>query len=211
MPNTELTKRYKKFRAESYPELRDLYERLATEGQTPQVLMISCCDSRVNPDQILSAEPGELFMVRNIANMVPPYTPDDAHHGTASAIEFAVRFLEVGHIMIMGHAKCGGIQALYDGVDSLGKKSDFIHNWVEQGETAKARVLKNNNDCSREDQLIALEQANIQLGLENLLTYPWLKERVDAGKLQLYGLRFDIGNATLTEFDPKSNKFEPIK
>ena len=82
---------------------------------------------------------------------------------------------------------------------------------MEQGETAKARVLKNNSDCSREDQLIALEEANIQLGLENLLTYPWLKERVDTGKLQLYGLRFDIGNATLTEFDTKSRKFEPIK
>ena len=210
MANTELVKRYKTFRSESYPELRDLYEKLATEGQSPGVLMISCCDSRVNPDQILSAEPGELFVVRNIANMVPSYTPDDAHHGTASAIEFAVRFLKVRHIMIMGHAGCGGIRALLGGADGLDAETDFVHNWVEQGEPAKARVLKEKSSCSEEDQLVALEEANIEVGLENLMTYPWLKERVDAGKLHLYGLRFDILNATLTEFSPTSGKFEPV-
>ncbi len=211
MPTTEITNRFRKFRKESYPKFRSLFERLATEGQAPDALVISCCDSRVSPSQLLSAQPGDLFVLRNVANMVPPFAPDSAHHGTASAIEYAVRFLKIRHVVIMGHAGCGGIEALLDDHEDIREGSDFLHQWVSLGAAAKAKVLDTKENCSRAEQLRALEEANIEFGLQNLLSYPWLKERVDAGGLTLHGLRFDIAHAAMTEFSPETGAFKAVE
>jgi carbonic anhydrase len=182
---------YRRFRAQQWPERRAMFERLAHGGQSPRAMIVACCDSRVDPTMIFNAEPGELFVLRNVANLVPPYQPDLAFHATSAALEFAVRVLEVTDLIVMGHAMCGGIGVLLQGAPP--GAGDFLLPWMRIAEPAKRRVLARGGADPQTD----CEQESVRLSLENLLTFPWVAERVAAGKLKLTGSVFDIRSGVL--------------
>ena len=187
---------YRRFRAERWPERRAVFEHLASGGQSPRTMVIACSDSRVDPTMIFNAEPGELFILRNVANLVPPYQPDLAFHATSAALEFAVRVLEVSDLIVMGHAMCGGIRVLLHGApDPAG---DFLLPWMRIAEPAKRRVLERASADPQSD----CEQESVKLSLENLLTFPWLAERVAAKQLILTGTIFDIRSGILAMLQP---------
>ncbi len=198
---------YRRFRSGSYREQKDLYTELAEEGQSPKAMIISCCDSRVDPALVLDADPGVVFAVRNVANLVPPACPDGSYHGTSAALEFAVLHLGVEHIIIMGHAQCGGIKALYEDLD---KGADFIIPWMHIVADARTRVRETADGKPENEQLREMEQEAIRVSLANLLTFPWIKDRVDAGTLQLHGWYFDLGSGVMFDLDPKTNSFHPL-
>jgi carbonic anhydrase len=184
---------YRRFRRDRWPERRRQFEILADSGQQPRALVVSCADSRVDPAMIFDAGPGELFIIRNVANLVPPFAPDGSHHGTSAAVEFAVRILEVPQILVMGHGLCGGVRALLE--NNLAEPSDFIAPWIELAATAKARALARTDSS---DQQLCCEQETIRLSMENLSTFPWIESRLAAGALQLSGAHFDIRSGELS-------------
>lgn len=187
---------YQRFRHDRWPERRQQFEALADAGQRPRALVISCADSRVDPGMIFDAGPGELFTVRNVANLVPPYAPDGAHHGTSAALEFAVRILQVPDIMVMGHGLCGGVRALLQGAPA--EASDFIAPWIALAAAAKARALARTDIP---DPQLCCEYETIKLSLENLATFPWIASRIAAGTLRLHGAHFDIRSGELSVLD----------
>ena len=183
---------YRRFRDTAWPEHRRLFERLAEDGQTPSTMIVACSDSRVDPQMIFGAGPGELFVVRNVANIVPPYQPDQAYHGTSAALEFGIKALNVRRLIVMGHGLCGGVQALMSGTpESLG---DFVAPWLRVGARARDRVLA----CTAEDPQLEGEHAVVRLSLENLRTFPWILEREQDGRLALLGAHFDVRFGRLT-------------
>jgi len=194
---------YHRFRSRQWPERKALFEGLADQGQSPRAMVIACSDSRVDPTMIFGAEPGELFILRNVANLVPPYAPDAAFHATSAALEFAVRVLEVQDLIVMGHAMCGGIRVLLDGPpDPAG---DFLVPWMQIAEPAKDRVLER----APADPQAECEREAVKLSLENLLTFPWIAERVGQGKLRLVGSIFDIRSGVLAILQP-DGVFAPV-
>jgi carbonic anhydrase len=195
----DLLEGYRRFRATSWPDRKALFEKLAARGQRPQTLVIACSDSRVDPSMIFDAGPGELFVVRNVANLVPPYTqPDHDHHGTSAAIEFAVRVLEVKQIVVMGHALCGGAGALIDGTPEAAQ--DFLPYWISIGAPARDIALRLSDDPAERRRII--EHQCVQLSLRNLETFPWLKERVEDGRLELHGAYFAVATGVLERLRP---------
>jgi carbonic anhydrase len=187
---------YQRFRRDRWPERRQQFETLADAGQHPRALVVSCADSRVDPAMIFDAGPGELFIVRNVANLVPPYAPDGAWHGTSAALEFAVRILEVPDILVMGHAMCGGVRALLEGAPA--EASDFIAPWVGLAAPARDRALARTDIL---DLQLCCEQETIRLSLDNLMTFPWIASRLAAGTLRLHGAHFDIRAGELSVLD----------
>lgn len=185
MPIDRLIAGFKSFRETYYEEQPDFYRSLVEKGQKPDVMVIACSDSRVNPSIIAKAEPGELFIVRNVANLVPPYEPDSHYHGTSAAIEFAVRDLNVEHIIVLGHSHCGGIRCLCEGHEDA-KNREFIDGWMSIVEQARDDSLKG------EAQLRNVEREAVKVSLDNLLTFPWVKRRVEDGRLKLHGWLFDL-------------------
>ncbi|MCH7487741.1 MAG: carbonic anhydrase [Proteobacteria bacterium] len=185
MPIDRLIAGFKSFRETYYEEQPDFYRSLVEKGQKPDVMVIACSDSRVNPSIIAKAEPGELFIVRNVANLVPPYEPDSHYHGTSAAIEFAVRDLNVEHIIVLGHSHCGGIRCLCEGHEDA-KNREFIDGWMSIVEQARDDSLKG------EAQLRNVEREAVKISLDNLLTFPWVKRRVENGRLKLHGWLFDL-------------------
>jgi len=183
---------YQRFRREGWPERRRLFESLAAEGQRPEALVIGCVDSRVDPSAIFDAAPGQILTVRNVANLVPPYAPDAAYHGTSAALEFAVRVLGVPHLVVLGHGQCSGIQALLRGAPE--EAQDFVAPWMGIAAQGRARALQ----CDTpEAQQQCLEHEGIKLSLANLMTFPWIAERVGAGQLSLHGAWFAIHTGVL--------------
>jgi carbonic anhydrase len=182
-----------RFRAVTWPAERDRYESLAKLGQSPETMVIACSDSRVDPQTVFGAIPGELFVVRNVAGLVPPYTPDSGYHGTSAALEFAVRVLKVARIAVLGHAQCGGVLSMLEGATGVAR--DFVEPWMRIAAPALQAVPR---QLSRDDRLCACEMEVVRLALENLLTFPWISEAVDAGTLRLQGFRFDIRSGLLT-------------
>ncbi|MEI6546625.1 MAG: carbonic anhydrase [Burkholderiales bacterium] len=182
-----------RFRAVTWPAERDRYESLAKLGQSPETMVIACSDSRVDPQTVFGAIPGELFVVRNVAGLVPPYTPDTGYHGTSAALEFAVRVLKVARIAVLGHAQCGGVLSMVEGAPGVAR--DFVEPWMRIAEPALQAIPR---QLSRDDRLCACEMAVVSLSLHNLLTFPWIREAVDAGTLRLQGFRFDIRSGLLT-------------
>lgn len=182
---------YHQFRESIWPERRKLFQALARDGQKPHALVISCSDSRVDPAMVFGAGPGELFIVRNVANLVPPYKPDGDYHGTSAALEFAVRVLQVPHIIVLGHAMCGGVHALLNGFPDAAK--DFVAPWMQIARQARTRALA----CDPVDPQTACEQETVKLSLDNLMTFPWVAERVAEGSLRLHGGTFDIRSGLL--------------
>ena len=193
---------YRRFRSDRWPIERERFERLAS-GQEPRTMVIACSDSRVDPSMIFGAAPGELFVVRNVANLVPSYAPDAAYHGTRR-LEFGVRALQVEDIIVLGHAQCGGAHALLEGAPP--SVSDFVEQWMTIGEPARLRALA----CPHEhDRQQVCEHEIVRVSLDNLLSFHWIREAVDAGRLSLHGWYFGIGTGTL-EVLGSDGRFAPV-
>lgn len=187
---------------------RSRYETLAQSGQNPEIMVISCVDSRVSPEVIFDASPGELLVVRNVANLVPSYETDrHSQHGTSAALEFGVQALKVKHIVVLGHASCGGIRAFADDSKPL-SASDFIGNWMSQIAPA-AEAVDIDITRDREAFLRRLELASVELSLQNLLTFPFIAAAVARGDTSLHGAYFGIGTGQLLLRDPNTGTFEP--
>jgi len=187
---------YRRFRAETWPQARARFEELAAQGQRPRTMVIACSDSRVDPQMIFSAGPGELFVLRNVANLVPPYMPDATFHGTSAAVEFAVRVLHVERIVVMGHALCGGVNALLRGAPP--EAQDFVAGWMTIAQKARAVALR----CDTpEAQQEACEHEAVRISLANQLTFPWVADAVQAGSLTLHGAHFGVATGRLVLVD----------
>lgn len=192
----KLLQGFGRFRENRFEDERDLFRRLSEEGQTPKVLVLGCCDSRVDPAIILDSAPGDLYVIRNIANLVPPYEEAGHYHGTSAALEFGVCNLEVEHVIVLGHAHCGGIRALLESPLKMQEKS-FVTGWMALAEEARAVVAKKLPHASPDELACACEKQAILTSLDNLLTFPWIRTRVESGKLALHGWYFDMDNGTL--------------
>ena len=199
---------YRSFRNSRLPAEQGRYRELAETGQSPQVMVIGCCDSRVSPEVIFDARPGELFVVRNVANLVPPYAPDGQYHGVSSALEFAIAGLKVRHIVVLGHAHCGGVQAFAEDAAPL-SAGDFIGKWMSLMAPAAEKVGPR-GQTTRQDYLIKLEQASIANSIENLLTFPKVRELAAAGELALHGAYFGVATGQLSVRDPATGEFRPV-
>jgi len=206
MANTHtLLEGFKRFKQTYFGDDKKLYASMK-EGQPAKTLMVACCDSRVDPAILTDCDPGDIFTVRNVANLVPPCEEDQHHHGTSSAIEYAVTALKVESIIIMGHANCGGIKGLWESEDL--NDSQFIHRWVSIAQEAKEWVKVNHATESNAIQLKACEQRAILVSLQNLMGFDFVRERVEAGSLRLHGWYFDLAAGELLCYNPESNKFE---
>lgn len=199
---------FKRFRKHYFDPHEQRFAALQ-QGQNPKVLVIGCSDSRVDPAILTGCAPGELFVVRNVANLVPPCEHDNHHHGVSAALEYAVCHLEVERIIILGHSGCGGIGALMHGIPD-GRPAEFIGPWVKIAERARQQVLLELPGKDQTTQSRACEQAAILVSLENLLTFPWISERVESGSLLLHGWYFDIGIGQLYSYAPETAGFEPL-
>lgn len=197
------------FQREIFPPKRDFFQQLALK-QRPKILMVACSDSRVDPAILTNAEPGDIFMIRNVANLVPPFAQDESKHGTSAALEFGVRALEVEHIIVFGHVGCGGIEALLNADPVLSREHAFIFNWLQIGDEARRRTLITCRHLPLPEQLRRLEQEAITTSLANLLTFPWIEERVGDGRLRLHGWHFDLHNGSINVYVPESNAFLPL-
>ncbi|MYM27564.1 carbonic anhydrase [Duganella sp. CY15W] len=198
---------FNRFQQQYFNENPDLYGNLRA-GQRPGTLLIGCCDSRVDPVLLTGSDPGDMFVVRNIANLVPPCTPT-ASAGVSSAIEFAVCELEVERIIVLGHARCGGIRAVM-APKPVQRETDFVGQWMRIAQPVAERVRRDLAHRSSEEQHHACELASILLSLDNLLTYPWLKRRVDQGKLKLHGWYFDLESGALMAYSARQQQFLPL-
>ena len=198
---------YRAFLGGRFARERERYELLAQRGQRPEIMVIGCVDSRVSPEAIFDAAPGELLVVRNVANIVPACDPDRAsQHGTSAAIEFGVAALRVKHIVVLGHAQCGGIRA-FAGKSQKLSEGDFIGHWMAQITPAASQLQC---DSGSDDYLHRMELAAIELSLANLLTFPWVREAVDRGELTLHGAYFGVASGRLLVRDEKTGRFEPF-
>jgi carbonic anhydrase len=207
------------FQDRFYRDKPDLMRELVEKGQSPATFIISCSDSRVDPGLITGAEPGELFTVRNVANLVPPYEPDDHLHGTSAALEFAVRDLKVDHIVILGHAHCGGIKAMLSNAAGKPLDRDFINQWVSLALDASRQFVTDPTNPTEEtalplDFLVEnaglVERAAIKGSLRNLMTYPWVKSRVEDKTLTLHGWWFDLDTGDLWRSEAGGDTLFPI-
>jgi carbonic anhydrase len=198
---------YRAFRQNYFENNRGLFEQLR-DGQNPKVMLVGCCDSRVDPSIILDAQPGDLFIARNIANLIPPYEPDMHHHGTSAALEFAVKSLGVSHIVVMGHAECGGIRAALTG--EVEGESQFIGTWVSMIGQARDAVLREASERPVAEQQRLLEQRSIVQSLRNLDSFPFVVDRVREGTLLIHGWWFDIHSGDLLAYDAATDTFGPL-
>ncbi|MDS4019339.1 MAG: carbonic anhydrase [Candidatus Competibacter sp.] len=191
----------------SFEPNRELFNRLAMQGQTPRTLLIGCSDSRVDPAILTDSAPGDLFVIRNVANLVPPHETTGRYHGTSAALEFAVCNLKVSNIIILGHSRCGGIRALLEGYGENDEGEGFIAPWVKIAASARDEVLRRWPDASNEFKQRACERAGIRASLNNLMTFPFIRQRVEQGQLKLYGWYYDLENGELMQYDPEKDRF----
>lgn len=200
---------YRRFRAGAYVEQRQRYDQLSNKGQAPRVMIVACSDSRVDPTRIFDTGPGEVFVLRNVANLVPPYEADRGYHGASAAIEFAVTQLQISDLIVMGHAQCGGITASLTGKFDGARHGEgaFIAHWMEMIEPARAEAVNAAKTHPDIDAQEVLELAAIRLSLEHLKSFPFVAERVAAGTLMLHGAHFGIDNGTLRLLDDASGRF----
>jgi carbonic anhydrase len=202
----QLLEGYRAFRTQRLPVEQSRYKELSVRGQSPEVMVIGCCDSRVSPEVIFDAHPGELFVVRNIANLVPVYQPDSNAHGVSAALEFAVNVLRVPHIVVLGHAQCGGVRALIDKAEPL-SPGDFIGKWmamfIKPGEVVEQRPHE-----TMQDFTTRIEKAAVFRSLENLMTFPFVRTKVESGQLQLHGAYFGVAEGSLFVLDKQTKEFK---
>ena len=206
---SDLVQGYNRFRDREWQEERDRWSELA-EGQSPKVMVIACSDSRVDPAQIFDARPGEMFVVRNVANLVPPFQPDQNYHGVSAALEFAVTQLEVDELVVMGHGSCGGCAAALTGqFDEAGHgQGHFIAHWIEMLADAREKIRAAHPVLDRE-AFLEMELESVRLSLRNLMSFPWIEERAESGRLKLHGTYFAISDGVLHVLDEASGEFAP--
>jgi carbonic anhydrase len=199
------------YRAFLFAQLRreqDRFRELAESGQSPEIMVIGCCDSRVSPEVIFDARPGELFVVRNVANIVPPYAPDERAHGVSAALEFGVAALKVKHIVVLGHAHCGGVKAYAEDAEPL-SPGDFIGNWMRIMAPAMEKVGPR-GALSQAEYLARLEQANVANSLDNLKTFPRLNKLIERGSVAIHGAYFAVATGALLVRDEASGEFRAV-
>jgi carbonic anhydrase len=200
---------YRTFASHRLPTEQSRYRELSERGQSPDTMVIGCCDSRVSPEVIFDAGPGELFVVRNVANLVPVYQPDSAAHGVSAALEYAVSFLRVRHIVVLGHAQCGGIRAFVNKTEPL-SPGDFIGKWmsmfVKPGEIVEQRERE-----SMQDFTVRIEKAAVFRSLENLMTFPFVRTQVERGALNLHGAYFGVAEGSLFLLNPATKEFRNVR
>ncbi len=185
---------YRRFRSDIWPDARARYQAMAEKGQTPRTLIVACSDSRVDPAAVFGAGPGELFVIRNVAGLIPRYVPDGGNHGTSAALEYGVRVLKVARIVVLGHAQCGGVRAMVDGAPD--EAQDFVQSWMQ---IAKDAVLRPHPEWdSSVDIHDHYEEEVVRVSLAHLRTFPWIAEAEAAGNLSLEGCRFDIHTGVLS-------------
>ncbi len=201
----DLIEGYYRFRGNEWIEERESWSKLA-EGQEPKVMVIACSDSRVDPATIFGARPGEIFVVRNVANLVPPFEDDGGRHGVSAALEFAVTKLEVEEILILGHGACGGVNASLTQAlaDTKPGEGGFVAHWIDLLDDAREKVVAEHGTGPEGQK--ALEQEGVKVSMANLMTFPFVRERVEAGKLKIHGAVFAIDDGRLRVLE--GDKFE---
>lgn len=209
-PIDKLTTGFRAFRDGRFQDQRATYEALVKHGQAPTVALIACSDSRVDPAIVLQADPGDLFIIRNVANLVPPYEREGHYHGTSAALEFAVQQLNVAHVIVLGHAHCGGIRSLFESPAQGGDSGQFVAPWMSLVRSAYLRVEGTMPDAGDEAKARVCEQSAVLVSLENLMTFPRIRERVGDGRLRLHGWYIDILTCALQAYDPGRQRFEAI-
>lgn len=197
---------YQQFREQYFADKDSPFVQLVQGGQRPKILMIACSDSRVDPALIMNCEPGELFVIRNVANLVPPYETDQSYHGTSAALEFGVCVLGVRHIILMGHTQCGGMQTLLDPPQQADKK-EFLSKWLELAGDAREKALNAPPALAPEERVDLCGHYSLIHSLENLRTFPWIAERVSQGHLHLHAWNFDMAKGLLEEYDLEQKTF----
>jgi carbonic anhydrase len=197
---------YKAFATHRLPTEQTRYRELSVKGQSPEVMVIGCCDSRGSPEAIFDVGPGELFVVRNIANLVPVYQPDGNAHGVSAALEYAVTVLRVKHIVVLGHAQCGGIRAFVDKIEPL-TPGDFIGKWMQMF-IKPGEVVEQRNHETMAQFVERIEKAAVFRSLENLMTFPFVRKAVDAGQMQLHGAYFGVAEGSLFVLDKATKEFK---
>jgi carbonic anhydrase len=200
---------YRHFLGQSLPKEQERFQELAAAGQSPEVMIIGCCDSRVAPEVIFNARPGEVFVVRNVANLVPPFSPDGELHGTSAALEFAVQALKVKHIVVMGHARCGGIRAFADDAQQPLSPGDFIGKWIKLLGPAAERTGGRGMHETLALYVERLALASVEASIENLRTFPCVRILESKGRLKLHGAYFDVATGVLMVSDPVTRQFVP--
>ncbi len=205
----EFERGHENFRAVHFKENQSKFKALIENGQHPKALFIGCSDSRVMPEMITGSEPGDLFIVRNIGNFVAPYQPSESYHATASAIEYAVSVLGLNNIIVCGHSHCGAIASLYKDID---KTDENIHTikWLELGDAPKRIAMLSEHKNNKEALLRYTEKVSVMFQLENLLTYPAVKRRVDAGEVFLHGWYYDMQSGTIECYNDEAYEFQPL-
>jgi carbonic anhydrase len=199
---------YRTFTSQRLPTEQSRYRELAERGQSPEVMVIGCCDSRVSPEVIFDAGPGELFVVRNVANLVPVYAPDAGAHGVSAALEFAVRALRVKHIVVLGHAQCGGVRAFINKVEPL-SPGDFIGRWMSMFIKPGEKVEQRHHETMA-DFTTRIEKATVFRSLENLMTFPFVRAAVERGEMQLHGAYFGVAEGSLSVLDQAAKEFRSV-
>ncbi len=201
---------YQVFQKQYFKQRNLLFDDLVRHGQRPKVLMIACSDSRVDPAIITNAQPGDLFVVRNVANLVPPYENDDTHHGTSAALEFAICGLGIRHIVVFGHSQCGGIQALMQSSATITGKDGFINKWMQLANPARQFVEQHYSQAPLEKQVEVCCQQSLMRSLENLKTFPWIDEKIKQHELFLHAWYFDLSSGVIQCFDEQQTMWRPL-
>ncbi|WP_135504068.1 carbonic anhydrase [Roseovarius aestuariivivens] len=206
-----LVQRYRGWKATSYKDNQAWYRHLAQEGQHPRAMIICCCDSRVHVTAIFGADQGEFFLHRNIANLVPPFNPDGQQHGTSAAVEYAVTALKVAHVLILGHSNCGGVRGCEEmcsgDAPQLEDKTSFVGRWMDILRPGYERV-KDIKD--KEARVTALERQAVVVSLENLMSFPFVKDAIADGNLTVHGLWHDIGEGVIEHYNAETDTFVPV-
>ncbi|WP_128928911.1 carbonic anhydrase [Bradyrhizobium guangxiense] len=197
---------YKAFATQRLPTEQNRYRELSVKGQSPEVMVIGCCDSRVSPEVIFDVGPGELFVVRNIANLVPTYQPDENAHGVSAALEYAVTVLKVKHIVVLGHAQCGGIRAFVDKIEPL-TPGDFIGKWMQMF-IKPGEVVEQRDHETMAQFVERIEKAAVFRSLENLMTFPFVRKAVESGQMQTHGAYFGVAEGSLFVLDKVAKEFK---
>jgi carbonic anhydrase len=204
----QLIEGFARFRERHFAKDDALFRGLVEQGQAPTTMVVACCDARVDPALVLDCAPGDLFVIRNVANLVPPAENQGYYHGTSAALEFGVRKLNVAHIIVLGHAHCGGIQALLEG--GMQKEDAFISQWMGIADAARERAGREFAGTDSVVRQRACEQQAILVSLDNLMTFSWVRERVEQGTLALHGWYFDIERGELLGYDAAARRFEVL-
>ncbi|WP_456430327.1 carbonic anhydrase [Nitratifractor sp.] len=210
---SEFEKGHQYFRSVKFKKNEERFKKLVEEGQNPKALFIGCSDSRVMPNMITGSGPGDLFILRNVGNFVPPFSPDNDFHATAAAIEYAVTHLEVSDIIVCGHSDCGAIKACFEVLETpkpVDEENIHTYKWLQLGTDACSMARRSLSEESREAQRDFAEKASVVFQLENLLSYPAVRRRVDAGKLFLHGWHYDLATGEILYFDESELEFKPL-